>query len=204
MTAALEPSATLTFRIGALLVRGAGALVPLGKRSDWRREWEAELWHAVFACRRSGRPSMAQEGGLVLRCLGAYQHAAWLRARQLRRRRLRARITASAGALRADPRPAALALAAVTLTVGTAAVLFGVAGQSAGAYCPRPRASASSACSTARPRPSWIAPACRASSSPASPRAAGPSRASPPFACFPRRAGRPPRALPRNSSRCCR
>ena len=139
MTVALEPSATLTFRIGALLVRGAGALVPVGKRSDWRREWEAELWHAVFACRRSGAPSMAEEGGLVLRCLGAYQHAVWLRARQLRRRRLRVRITASVGALRADPRPAALALAAVALTVGTAAVLFGVAGQSARRVLPSPQ-----------------------------------------------------------------
>ena len=44
----IEPRTTLTFRLGALLVRGAGVLVPPRKRPDWRREWEAELWYAVF------------------------------------------------------------------------------------------------------------------------------------------------------------
>ena len=42
------------------------------------------------------------------------------------------------GALRADPRPAALALTAVALAVGTAAMLFGVAGQSARRVLPSP------------------------------------------------------------------
>ena len=129
MTVALEPRTTLTFRLGALLVRGAGVLVPPRKRPDWRREWEAELWYAVSPTHR-GRPlSLADGTGLVLRCLGAYQHAAWLRARELRPRRLRIRMAAGVRDLRADPRSAALALTGVALTVGTAGMLFGVAGQ---------------------------------------------------------------------------
>ena len=138
MTVALEPSRSLTFRAGALLVRGAGAMVPPRRRSEWRREWEAELWYAVAAPGRGGRLSLADRLGLVARCLGAYQHAAWLCARQLRHRRLRVRVGVAVRDLRAEPRPGILALTSVALTVGAAGLLFGVAQQARHRVLPAP------------------------------------------------------------------
>ena len=76
MTVALEPSRSLTFRAGALLVRGAGAMVPPRRRSEWRREWEAELWFTATQRKPHARP---QAAWLVTRCAGAWVHAAWLR-----------------------------------------------------------------------------------------------------------------------------
>ena len=138
MTVALEPSRSLTFRAGALLVRGAGAMVPPRRRSEWRREWEAELWYAVAAPGRGGRLSLADRLGLVARCLGAYQHAAWLCARQLRHRRLRVRVGVAVRDLRAEPRPGILALTSVALTVGAAGILFGLAEQARHRILPAP------------------------------------------------------------------
>ena len=138
MTLALEPSRARTFRLGALLVRGAGAMVPPTRRAEWRQEWEAELWYALTAPRRTGPLPLGDRLGLVVRCLGAYQHAAWLCVRGLRQRRLRAGVGLAVRALRADPRPGAFALMTVALAVATAGILFGVAEQARRRVLPSP------------------------------------------------------------------
>lgn len=60
-------------RLARIIVAVAARLAPAGRRSEWRREWEGELWAAAEA----GRP--------VLRpALGAVPHALWLRGRAVR------------------------------------------------------------------------------------------------------------------------
>ena len=55
----------------------AGLLVPGGRRAGWREEWEAEVWHHL---QHNGNGSGALSGvALLLRCLGAFPHALWVR-----------------------------------------------------------------------------------------------------------------------------
>ena len=58
-------------RTAMAVVRTAAMLVPGDLRRDWLREWEAEIHNALHRRRPAGR--------IVLRCLGAFAHAAWLR-----------------------------------------------------------------------------------------------------------------------------
>jgi putative ABC transport system permease protein len=50
-------------------------LVPAAARADWRREWEAELWHRSASRRLTRRTNM----DLIGRALGALPDAAWIR-----------------------------------------------------------------------------------------------------------------------------
>ena len=114
--------------------RGHGSVA---RRAEWRREWEAELWYALTA-RRTGPLSLGDRLGLVVRCLGAYQHAAWLGARRFRRHRVRAGIGLAVRALRDDPLPGVLTLTTVALAVAMAGILFGVAEQARRRVLPSP------------------------------------------------------------------
>jgi hypothetical protein len=60
------------------ILAGAWLVVP-GGRTEWWREWRAELWQArrEYAC--DGRVTWASERGLISFCLGAYQDALCLR-----------------------------------------------------------------------------------------------------------------------------
>ena len=53
-------------------------LVPNAKRTEWRDEWNAEIWYhwTQLLRRRFQRAAMA---GLIMRCFGAFVHAVWLR-----------------------------------------------------------------------------------------------------------------------------
>ena len=59
------------------LLRGASLLVPGGQRTEWRREWNGELWQV----RRShmGEFSWAAERDIAGFCMGAFQDAFYLR-----------------------------------------------------------------------------------------------------------------------------
>ncbi|MBV8818330.1 MAG: hypothetical protein JO022_08220, partial [Acidobacteriaceae bacterium] len=53
-----------------LLIAAASWIVPASKRAEWRREWEAELWHRAEVG--------AQPEELLRRALGAFRDAAFL------------------------------------------------------------------------------------------------------------------------------
>lgn len=57
----------------------ASLLVPRSLRSDWRREWRAELWHVRQACNLTGEVSWQVERSITYFCLGAFPDALCLR-----------------------------------------------------------------------------------------------------------------------------
>ena len=61
------------------LLAGAWLVVPGGERTEWWREWSAELWQARREHECDGRVSWASERTLINFCLGAYQDALCLR-----------------------------------------------------------------------------------------------------------------------------
>jgi hypothetical protein len=54
------------------LIAGAWLIVPGGERTDWWREWRAELWQARHEHACDGRISWASERALISFCMGAY------------------------------------------------------------------------------------------------------------------------------------
>jgi len=58
-----------------LLIRAAGLLVPVLWRAEWRREWEAELWHASRALEQRDEPAAFWK--LWRFCCGAFADAVW-------------------------------------------------------------------------------------------------------------------------------
>jgi predicted permease len=61
------------------LLRAAAPLTPPDLRQEWLKEWHAEVaWTISREVRRPRRDRWARQR-LVLRCLGAFPHAAWLR-----------------------------------------------------------------------------------------------------------------------------
>lgn len=77
MTPWVEPVFCVFHR---LLVCGAGLLVPAAQRTEWLREWRAELWHVRRSC--------ACAGEMTAFCLGAFQDA-WCLREHIRRERAR-------------------------------------------------------------------------------------------------------------------
>jgi len=77
------------------LIWGASLLVPAPERSEWRKEWRAELWYVLRECstRSSAHPRPLNEATAF--CLGAYQDAVWLRKRFWRDQRPLPRIWGS-------------------------------------------------------------------------------------------------------------
>src|ERR1700733_16032076 len=57
--------------LSLLLLRCAGWLVPGRERAEWLAEWRAEVWHVWHLGDR--------EAEVTDLCLGAFQHAFWLR-----------------------------------------------------------------------------------------------------------------------------
>jgi hypothetical protein len=61
------------------VVGTAGRLVPAALRSDWKREWNAELWHLYRSLEVQGRLSAWERAAFVLRSLGSVFDALQLR-----------------------------------------------------------------------------------------------------------------------------
>jgi hypothetical protein len=60
-------------------LRFASWIVPQRLRADWRREWEAEIWHWGHFLLESGRLRASTERELLTRCRGAFADAFWHR-----------------------------------------------------------------------------------------------------------------------------
>jgi hypothetical protein len=62
-----------------LVLRLASCIVPQRRRLEWRREWEAEVWHWCHFLVESGRLSVGTEQDLLRHCWGAFADALWHR-----------------------------------------------------------------------------------------------------------------------------
>jgi len=114
MTAPTAPRASV-FRLATLVIAGAARLVPEPARSEWRREWDAELWYRVAALEARGALDLPEQSRLIRRCLGAYHHALWIAAR------------GAARDLRSTPARSALAVSAVAVALAAGSVAFALA-----------------------------------------------------------------------------
>lgn len=63
----------------SLVLRLASWFVPQRQRLEWRREWEAEVWHWSHFLVESGRLSVRTEQDLLRHCWGAFVDALWHR-----------------------------------------------------------------------------------------------------------------------------
>lgn len=67
-----------------LLLRAASLLVPQAQRTEWFREWYAEVWHWAHFLDESGRLNAQTRLELARHCWGAFTDAAWHRFSQER------------------------------------------------------------------------------------------------------------------------
>jgi putative ABC transport system permease protein len=65
------------------IIRVVSAVVPTRLRTDWRREWEAELAHQESAAGNWNRPRWRARMDLLRHSLGSARDAAWLQRRRL-------------------------------------------------------------------------------------------------------------------------
>jgi hypothetical protein len=61
---------------GAMIELGSH-LVPSGQRADWKREWQAEIWHRWQFLWHSGSWNNGEAALLLRRCAGAFPDALW-------------------------------------------------------------------------------------------------------------------------------
>jgi putative ABC transport system permease protein len=69
----------MPLRVARRIVAVASALVPRAERSDWRREWDAELEHQWTSLGRRRRLNWSTSMDLIRRAFGALPDAAWVR-----------------------------------------------------------------------------------------------------------------------------
>lgn len=128
MTAAgFSPIDQLIYRLCSRIIAGAGTLVPGTQRDDWRREWDAELWHRVHLLGRVEQLTLAAQLDLLLRCLGSIRHATWLRGRGLLGRSALRAVRAAAHEVQAAPITSVAIVATLALALGSGGMVFGVA-----------------------------------------------------------------------------
>ena len=65
------------------IIRVVSAFIPKRLRTDWRREWEAELLHQESALANWNRPRRVARMALLRQSLGSTWDAAWLQRRRL-------------------------------------------------------------------------------------------------------------------------
>jgi putative ABC transport system permease protein len=119
----VSPGAGLPFLCRALLAV-AGRLAPAVRRGDWRREWEAELWHRRRHLERldRGRPRVVLD--LARRCLGALPHAATLRALDWGLHMLGGDLRRAVSTLTATPTLTAVVVLVLSLGIGADVLVF--------------------------------------------------------------------------------
>src|SRR5579871_1726262 len=75
----------------------ASFLVPAGQRPEWRREWQAELWHVRHSLCPAGALSWPAQREITFFCLGSLQDAFCLRRESRRHQQPMPRISGAAG-----------------------------------------------------------------------------------------------------------
>jgi len=76
----MKPSlAPLFHGLQQSLLLSASPFVPASERAEWRREWQAELWHVRQVCISPGAESVQAQQQVFSFCLGAFQDALCLR-----------------------------------------------------------------------------------------------------------------------------
>lgn len=76
----MKPLASGAFRAFNLVtLRAAALLIPRAQRTEWSREWRAELWHVRQACGAEDAIQWQAEREVADFCFGAFQDAACLR-----------------------------------------------------------------------------------------------------------------------------
>jgi putative ABC transport system permease protein len=111
------------YRLSLMLITIIGLLVPRRRRSDWRREWRAELWHYDDAETTTGTNG-APRTALLQRSLGSVRHAIWLRRRDWRQGMLRNDVRYALRNLIKTPGFTALAIATLAVGIGTSTAVF--------------------------------------------------------------------------------
>jgi predicted permease len=66
------------FRFWFWLIRGLGVIVPHRLRANWRREWQAELYHREMLLSQWDRLDWLSKLDLLWRSLGAFADALWM------------------------------------------------------------------------------------------------------------------------------
>lgn len=79
------------------LLRAASFVVPAGQRSDWRREWQGELWHVRHSLCEAGALSWPAQQEINAFCLGSLQDALCLRRESRPARQPAAHLSGAAG-----------------------------------------------------------------------------------------------------------
>jgi predicted permease len=104
-----------------LLLGAAEHVVPADIRSDWRREWDAEMaWRL-----RSGQPSRGDQAALTARAAGAVVHAVWLRWERWRPEMWTYDLRIAARTLARQPAFLTLAVLTLGVGIGATASVFG-------------------------------------------------------------------------------
>ena len=79
------------------MLRAASLMVPADQRSDWRREWEGELWHVRHSLCQGGALSWPAQREVTSFCLGSLHDAFCLRRESLPAQEPMPRLSGAAG-----------------------------------------------------------------------------------------------------------
>ncbi len=117
-----RPGAVRRWCGGAIAL--AAPLVPPHRRAEWREEWCGEVWYETERLSDEGRLSIVACSQLFLRCLGAFPHAAWLRAADWSPDPMMQDVRWAVRALRKRPLFAIIALLTLALGMGGNTAIF--------------------------------------------------------------------------------